>query len=185
MGRSSYPHRWAGAGDGMSKSVSLARIRKIGKEFDAEALALVLEKSGASASACLLPDDERNRRWKSADQIRIPIEVADKIAAVLFSAPRKQKKGRRSDWSQETLLWAVIALSNDQPVNELAREISEKIGQPFASVRRRLQEVKGGDLRNELKAHLEQQARRLGAKYDMVKELKEFLLGRGLLISAE
>jgi hypothetical protein len=177
MGRGADEDRRAVAGDGVSKPAGLARIRKIGKEFDAEALVMTLQKWGASASACLLPDDERDKRWKSADRITIPIEVADKIAAVLLSAPRKQKIGRRSDWPSQIWLHVVIALSAGQGVRELAREISEKTGQPFGSVRRRIQEAKAGELVKGLTAYLEEareEARQLGSEVNLLEECRAF-----------
>ena len=78
MGHGAYPHRRAGAGDGMtvrkkvkktaSKTVSdNARLLEIGRSLaatHARYLAHMLEKFGAKASSLLLPEgDERFKRY--------------------------------------------------------------------------------------------------------------------------
>jgi hypothetical protein len=134
----------------MSKSEDDARLRKIGEQLDAEHLGKSLEHYGARASTLLLPGRERLVRWRSNDTVRIPLIVADEIAALLFSLPRS-KAGRHKIWSTEIENRALRGLLDDKPVNVLAREISEETGQSDKSTRRRLQEMKKSGRFKELK----------------------------------
>ena len=135
----------------MSKRADDVRLWKLGKRRDPEHLLRNLERCGAEASAFLLPSDKRLARWESDDTIRIPVVLADAIAALLFSLPRLGKTGRRKIWSADTENRALCGLLDDRPVNALAREISQETGQAVPSTRRRLQEMKNSDQLKKLK----------------------------------
>ena len=126
----------------MSKCADDARLRRLGKRRDPEDLLRNLERCGAEASALLLPPARRLARWESDDSVRIPVVIADCIAALLFSLPRLGKTGRKKIWSADIENRALRGLLDDKPVNGLAREISQETDQVVSSTRRRLQEMK-------------------------------------------
>jgi hypothetical protein len=152
MGHRPYPHRRTDAGDGMSKRADDARLRRLGKRRDPEYLLRNLERCGAEASALLLPPARRLARWESDETVRIPVVLADAIAALLFSLPRLGKTGRKKIWSADIENRALRGLLDGRPVNALAREISQETGQPMTSIRRRLQEMKNSDQLKKLRA---------------------------------
>jgi hypothetical protein len=125
----------------MTKSVDDARLREIGGKYNAEILIGMLESLGAQASNVLLPVGEQIERWRSGGQIYISLGLADALAAALHSLPRK-RTGKL--WSTTIESHAEHDLLDGKPIRALAREIAAKTGQPLASVRRRLQEMKAG-----------------------------------------
>jgi hypothetical protein len=107
-------------------------------------MAEALERFGARASTCLLPQKEASERWSSL-YVAIPARYADVIAAILLSLPRQGKQGRRKLWSKGVRAKALNDLLAKKPIRALAREISELTGQPLESTRKRLQEMNAGD----------------------------------------
>ena len=63
---------------------------------EAQNLAEQLERFGAKASTHLLPEDERLKRLTSTDRVRIPLVLADTIAAILFAC-RGEQTGRENN----------------------------------------------------------------------------------------
>ena len=139
-----------------------ARLFEIGRRLaanEAQYLAGVLKSFGAKASTLLLPEDERLKRWTSTlngrpRRVCIPLMEADMIAAILLSLPRSVR-GPGKQWSSDIRRAAWGGLIDDRKINPLAREISEKTGQPLSSTRRRLQEMKASDAFKEVKEIVE------------------------------
>ena len=156
MGRRSHPDRRAGAGDGMTDSKKVektakktsdnARLFEVGRRLaatHARHLAHTLEKFGAKASSLLLPEGERFKRMTSTPYfIRIPLMQADMMSAILLSLAEEHARGPGKQWPPDIRDAAWLGLFDGKKINPLAREISEKTGQPFSSTRRRLQEIK-------------------------------------------
>ena len=146
-----------------SKTVSdNARLLEVGRRLaatHARYLAHLLKRVGAKASSLLLPEgDKRFKRYSSTDRVRIPLMEADMIAAILLSLAEESVRGPGKQWPSDIRDAAWRGLFDGKKINLLAREISEKTGQPFSSTRRRLQEMKTSDQFKEVK-EVEERAR--------------------------
>lgn len=121
------------------------RIKKIGKRFKLEAFDLAdnLHSYGADASTYLLPLEERAKRWAAVDNVCIPAAFADALMALLLALPRPERgPGRRRLWSVSE---AQQLRADGKSIRAIARIFSRRTGQPFESIRRRLQELFGGN----------------------------------------
>ena len=124
----------------------------VARGFFSKLLAHTLEKFGAKASSLLLPEDERFKQMTSSPCfIRIPLMQAEMMSAILHSLAEEHKRGPGKQWPSDIRDAAWRGLFDGKKINLLAREISEKTGQPFSSTRRRLQEMKTSDEFKEVK----------------------------------
>jgi hypothetical protein len=114
------------------------RLRKIGRQFAADAyeIALDLKTFGADAAVFVLPKAELQKLADRPIHITIPTRFADMLMALLLSLPRSNIE-RTRNWSPRRVQ---ASMDRGMSLRAAAKKEAERAGKPAELIRRRMLE---------------------------------------------